>query len=266
MELDNAMQTSHISILKASGDFPVGRRLAQGIMQFFRRQLAQVMAWIGRWARNDMMAANKPDLSVWTEPMAEMGGNFLLPPFVRGGNDMARRISLVLPGGTLSPKEIFQAIHPKVPLAVDRLALDFCDETNDTSTKRLDLALHATREEIKEGLELGETLPKLSERVGKIFDSKRAVDIARNESARAMMSGQHMAAVDSGVVIGKRWLAKSDACPICKALNGKVVGMDEDFAYDAKAKAAYRAVPYPPRHVNCTCSWSPIIDPKVLKR
>ncbi len=73
-----------------------------------------------------------------------------------------------------------------------------------------------------------------------------------------------MAAKDSGVVVGKKWLAKSDACKkFCKPLDGKVVGMDEPFDIQPKG-GPYAVIMYPPYHPNCTCDWQPVIDPALL--
>ncbi len=248
-------------VLKA---FPTGSRLAAALRGFFTRMRAQIAVWLRQWVKMGLPDTPTPNLEVWTDGMVSTSTPILLPTFIREGNQEARRISMALPGGTLSPKQIFNSIHPGVRQAVEELSLDFCQTTNRTAMTDLGTALARTRTELREGLELGEALPKLSARVGSIFGSPRAIDIARTESARAMMAGRFMAAKDSGVIIGKKWLAKSDACEkFCKPLNGKVVALDEPFAIDPKG-GPYAVKMYSPYHPNCTCDVQMVIDPMFL--
>lgn len=152
----------------------------------------------------------------------------------------------------------FGLFNPRVIEAVDRLTFDFCEATNQTSTKRLADALASLRQELADGLGEGEVYARLTRRVKAIFnDPYRAPMIATTESSRAMHAGQFMVAADSGIVRGKRWLASSDACPLCLGLNGKEVGLHEVFA--VVGSGPYSKVPYPPAHPHCMCTWEEVI-------
>lgn len=148
--------------------------------------------------------------------------------------------------------------NPRVLEAVDRLTFDFCEETNRTSVERIDLALRALRRDLAQGLEEGEAYAKLTRRVLNIFASPaRAAAIGMTEPSRAMHAGQLLMAQQSGVVKGKRWLASSDACALCRSLNGKVVGLDEDFT--VIGHGPYARVPHAPAHPHCMCTWTEVL-------
>jgi hypothetical protein len=168
----------------------------------------------------------------------------------------------------LPPRLVFNIVHPRVAEAILRLALNFCEATNRTSALRLDVATRRLREELQAGMEEGEALDKLAGRVAQIFlDPMRAYRIARTETSRAIHSGQWLAAKQSNVVKGKRWLASPEACKeLCRPLDGKVVGLDEDFEFDAGAHAAYQAIPFPPRHPHCGCSITMVLMAQYLPR
>lgn len=143
--------------------------------------------------------------------------------------------------------------------AVDRLTFDFCEATNRASRERLDLALEHLRQELAAGLEEGEVYARLTQRVAGIFaDPHRAAAIAMTESSRAMHGGQFLMAEESGIVSGKRWLASSDACELCRGLNGQQVGLHADFA--VIGSGPYSRVPYPPAHPHCMCTWVEVIE------
>jgi hypothetical protein len=154
----------------------------------------------------------------------------------------------------------FTLVNPHVAEAVRRLVFDFCQETLSTSTMRTDEALDALRAELAEGLERGEALKRLSARVGDIFgDPRRAFMIAATEASRAAHAGQLLAAQESQVVGGLRWLASADCCDACAALDGRVVRLGEPFTV-TRGKAAYATVMHPPLHPHCMCSTTEVLD------
>lgn len=90
------------------------------------------------------------------------------------------------------------------------------------------------------------------------FDPARAERIAITEITRAYAEGNQLAGEDMaeqwpGVRVTKRWFTNNDdlVCPICGPLEGKEVGIDEDFESGGE--------PYdnPPAHVNCRC-WTSV--------
>lgn len=79
---------------------------------------------------------------------------------------------------------------------------------------------------------------------------KRAMTIARTETAQASMYGRYLSwlqAADSGLIdpytTGKRWFA-TRPCDVCKKLNGETVGMLQPFSTGKLM---------PPQHPNCKC-------------
>ena len=98
-------------------------------------------------------------------------------------------------------------------------------------------------------------------------DSKRSMMIARTETSRAYTQGQIAAWEQTGVVTEKVWSAASDSCPFCASMNGKVVGLKEDYLHNgdvlsvsaggdrtASLRMGYGNVNGPPLHPNCRCS------------
>jgi hypothetical protein len=259
------------------------RRLATALRRFLLRQRGEVLA------RLRAGALQAPPLGHWARPMAEALTPYLAPYLVAGGrdaltrierlNDGHRRRDLFRPGavrgapGCGPPRALatrvlkaeplgiaFDLTNPHVAEAVRRLVFDFCQETLATSTMRVHEALDALRRELAEGLERGEALQRLSARVGEIFgDPRRAFIIAATEASRAAHAGQLLAAEESGVVGGLRWLSSSDCCDACAALDGRVVRLGEPFTVTG-GKAAYATVLHPPLHPHCMCSVTEVLD------
>lgn len=89
----------------------------------------------------------------------------------------------------------------------------------------------------------------------------RAMSIARNELAEAYNAGAHEAtkqAMEAGYLpeMVKVWSTSMDEfrrCDACKALEGAIVGMDEDFVY-ADKKGRRTTALKPPLHPQCMCA------------
>lgn len=150
--------------------------------------------------------------------------------------------------------DVLNVFNGEVSKFAKRASLDFAQSTLDTTTKEINKALDETRDAIGEGLEAGETIQRLSQRVNDIFenmDSNRATLIAQTEASRAYHEGLRMSAEQSGVVKGLKHLTTSDPCPICEDLNGKVYGLND---------------PLPPEntHPNCLCALEEVLDDSLL--
>jgi SPP1 gp7 family putative phage head morphogenesis protein len=108
------------------------------------------------------------------------------------------------------------------------------------------------RAELERGIMQGEGIAKIKDRVKKVFDvgENRAEMIARTETNRAENQGKLKAFESSGVKYKKKWVATLDnrTSHICRRLNGKEVGMEENF--DDKDFTG----PCPPAHVDCRSS------------
>jgi SPP1 gp7 family putative phage head morphogenesis protein len=105
------------------------------------------------------------------------------------------------------------------------------------------------RKEISQSILNHEGASALKERVMKVMDvsRERARMIARTELNRANNMGHLDGAKQSGLKLVKVWDAHLDArtSPLCRALNGKKVGINEQFVYDGKEYDS------PPGHPNC---------------
>lgn len=88
----------------------------------------------------------------------------------------------------------------------------------------------------------------------------RGVTIARQELAMAYNTGAHHAvqqAIDKGYMkdVFKVACCADDerVCPICGALDGAVVGMNEEFSVPNRGKYKFTAL-HPPFHIQCRCT------------
>ena len=110
------------------------------------------------------------------------------------------------------------------------------------------------RKTLIEGVEAGESIPKLASRVKAVYeDAKgfRATRIARTEILSASNQGALQAYDQSGVVEKKEWLIAGDACEDCVPMQGEVVKLHDNFSC---------GVDSPPLHPNCRCTILPVIE------
>lgn len=140
----------------------------------------------------------------------------------------------------------FDLLGEGVPLAVQQLALALAGSITE-----------ATRDEVRRvllaGLQAGAPVAEIARGLAPTFGPQRAATIAQTEASRGMHRGEMDYAREAGAA-GLEWLASSDACPKCSALNGKRVRFGEPFATLSVGNPAYRTVYHPPLHPRCACS------------
>jgi len=129
-------------------------------------------------------------------------------------------------------------------------ALNFLQNYTFDNVKGLEEDMkNKLRQELQRGIMEGEGTNKLAKRVSSVMDigMNRAKAIARTETNRAENMGSLDGWRQSGLDIEKEWLAKldKDTSIICKALNGKKVGINEKFKYQGNIFDS------PPAHVGC---------------
>ena len=156
-----------------------------------------------------------------------------------------------------------------------RLATRAVDGVNATTEVQL-------RDLMGSGMQEGETASELANRVqtwadgdkeGESMTRKRALMIARTESARAASTAEQDAWRSTGLVTGKRWLLAPDPCEFCaaaaKSFGKKGVGIDEPFYAKGDTISAgkagsltldYEDVQGPPLHPHCRCAVQPVLD------
>lgn len=189
------------------------------------------------------------DLSHWDKVMSGV-----LAPTVQVAAEQGSQ-GLVAKVG--ADADVTKAVTPKLAEVVEALTLQFCAETNRTTELALSDALAKLREEIEAGMVAGDTKAELTRRVQAVFtqaERYRAARIAFTETSRAQNTGEELAAIESGVVTGKRWLLSSDACPECMPLANKVVGLGEKF-FDSPYPGAGMT---PPKHPMCLLGETPV--------
>lgn len=141
----------------------------------------------------------------------------------------------------------------------------FADATNDETIKQIEAT-------ITEGVKAGESIAKLKKRIRdvyKVATDERSERIARTEALAASNEGANEAYRQSPLVNAKEWLTNPGACQFCQALNGKVIGLNEDFLKNGqtvdgveggKMKLSYENIAHPPVHPNCRCTLLPVIQ------
>jgi len=152
---------------------------------------------------------------------------------------------------------------PDVLDALEAEMFEFAHNINQTTADAL-------REELLDGMENGETISQLKNRISDISDEwvegYRSERIARTETARAFSIG-HIEAWKSTDVVGRKvWSTAGDCCPFCAELEGVAVGLDENFfklgdeqtvewrGKDLVMAHDYSDIKGPPLHPNCRCA------------
>lgn len=139
----------------------------------------------------------------------------------------------------------------------------WADYTNDQTLRELEQA-------IAEGIVQGDSLYKLKNRVREVYFNAttiRSERIARTETIAASNEAALEAYRQSPITIAKEWHVEPSACEFCRAMNGKIVGIDESFVPqggevigedDGHYQANYENVKHPPLHPNCRCTILPV--------
>ncbi len=176
---------------------------------------------------------------------------------------------MIVEGGMLGAKQIGVSIaldvtNPKVAEHLQEYTFHFGEKITRTTFDKLTTTL-------TEGLNAGEDIRKLKNRVYDIPQFKAAEAgrahysemVARTESARAQSAGTLEVWRQSGVVEGKEWLCAPDCCAFCAEMDGKIVGLTENYFTEGGAltlddgrtmKFTYEDVPAVPLHPHCRCT------------
>lgn len=161
---------------------------------------------------------------------------------------------------SIGVQQAFGANKERVAKVLKKAISLMAEKYNETTLKDLEKTL-------KEGLNDGESLPELTDRVREIYEfsgKARAEQVARTESFRVANSATKEAWKQSGVVKTLRWYTAVDerVCEFCDPLNGKIVEISENW-FDkgdslagregGKMEIDYSDVGNPPLHVDCRC-------------
>ncbi|MHA1396060.1 MAG: phage minor head protein, partial [Promethearchaeota archaeon] len=118
--------------------------------------------------------------------------------------------------------------NPKVVEFIETRTGDLIKSVSNTTKE----ALRAT---LKEGVELGESIPKLAKRIASVYDDAqgyRSVLIARTETQTAMNNASLNSYRQSTICEKKTWLTAGDARvrPEHEAMDGETVPLEEPFS------------------------------------
>lgn len=142
---------------------------------------------------------------------------------------------------------------------------------NLMASKYTDATIDALETAIAEGLEKGEGMDALAERISQVGEwskTTRAEAVARTEAFRTANFATKEAWKQSGVVKTIKWYTAEDerVCEFCGVMDGKVVSVEADFLEKGETltgsdggtfDADYAAVEGGSLHVNCRCSIAP---------
>lgn len=123
----------------------------------------------------------------------------------------------------------------------------------------LQTAEGAIRESIADAISRGEGIQGIRAAVQSVAQSASgyaAERIAQTESTRAFCAGREQGWKDTGAVSAKEWLLSGNPCPLCVALKGRKVGLDEPFARAGQTIKGFtfkEQIDNPPGHPNCRC-------------
>jgi len=160
----------------------------------------------------------------------------------------------------------FDVLNPAVVAWMEDYVPRLAGNVSLTTRKHIEATL-------LEGIQGGETMPKLRDRVRATFRQAkdfRAEMIARTETIRARGKGDLYAWQQSGMVEAKEWHTANDelVCPYCKEMKGRTQLLTENFfnlgdTFDVEGAGTmrldYTAIDAPPLHPHCRCVLLPII-------
>jgi hypothetical protein len=236
----------------------VARRQREAILKAIRGNLEAALKAVpigGKKALDDLPGI---DWSAWDEEFAKN----CAPVMQLYAEDGAHKVNVRL--GATDEEAAWRVQLPQVREAVQKAAMQFAESTNATTSLQLDQAIVKLREDLAAGiLEGPNTLRDLTKRVEAIFtglEGDRARMIALTESSRAVHQGQLIAAEQSGMVQGMKWLAHPGACDACQEMAAEERDLGESFADDG-AGGPYSVVDMPPLHPNCLCTVTEVLKP-----
>ena len=248
---------------------PSGDAIAAIMRQMWSEQFAALQLAIRLYGRQGVQAV---DLGRWQNALIERiiplyqqyahDGQLSFAQHVQQPKAVKRGAGVVLIDGTTTKPptavvdDYIEVFDPNVANFARAWAYDFAASTLATTNMRIMEVYQRTANTIATSLEQGNTLDQLSQALGFIFnDPARAQMIAASEASRAYHGGQMITAEESGEVYGKTWLASTDACEQCLALNGKTVPLDKPFVV---LPGRYGVVMSPPLHPHCVLGETPV--------
>lgn len=237
------------------------QRMKKSMQTYFNTQEQFVLNTMGRnfYKSTTWQTKSPADNFLFDDQFEEQGVRLVLP-ILSDVLDKRGNEALFFIGSRIG----FKLDNPRAQKYIKRQAGNLIKDIDATTKERLRIALD-------EGLNQGEGIPDLSERVRKVFDQaddSRSETIARTEVIKASNFASEEAWRQSGVVEGKEWLTAEDERveEMCAAMDGKIVSLqgsyfeegdtlsvgDQSLTFDATND-------FPPLHPNCRCTIIPVL-------
>lgn len=166
--------------------------------------------------------------------------------------------------------KVFYMATKEVKKYLSKEGAKFIPAVNDETSENI-------RRTLTEGVDAGESISKLRERVQDVYrdaTTYRAERIARTEVLRASNFATEEAYRQSNVVEAKEWLTAHDerVCPWCGPMDGKTIELNDAFAdkgdtitgtnengKKVRLNIGLSDVQAPPLHPNCRCTLIPVL-------
>lgn len=246
---------------------PTGNKLEKLLRNYFRQQREYVVSVIRSAILRSpdyklkVFGSDQLNFGTWTATLRDSVIALLTIEFQRGANDAAKRLGI----------DALRVQDPHIKEAIEKLAMEFALSTNMTTTKDISVAMQQLKTRLGDVMTGDEnTIAELTKAVQGVFDlaeEVRAKRIAITESSRAVHVAQRMTGEKSGIVKGYKWLASSDACPICITIRDSYpdgIPIGGTFAITSD-NPIYGEIKEPPAHPNCQCTMVENIDWDALK-
>ncbi len=149
---------------------------------------------------------------------------------------------------TMAARDADQLVNPETPLySLTSTASEWLYGHAGEMIRGLDeKTLEDLRKVLSEGVSLGESIPKLTDRVKELFkgyEDYRAERIARTETLTASNKAATDRYENAGITEWE-WLTGGNPCEECAPLEGKIFNVGEEE---------------PPLHPNCVCATAPVV-------
>ncbi len=222
------------------------KSLSKTVVSLFKRQLESVIEHVKQEAA---AAAESPfDKKLWIKRFREEA-----KPVILSIIETAAKAALADLGLGIA----FDILNPAVVRFLEGRAQRFAQEVNETTWKQL-------KESLGAGIEGGEGIPKLQERVEQVMgDRIRSTPetIARTEVIGASNGGTLEAWKQSGVVKGKVWLAALDdrTRDDHREAHGQTVDLDADFEVGGVRGQGPGLMGDPAQDCNCRCTVTAVL-------
>jgi SPP1 gp7 family putative phage head morphogenesis protein len=225
------------------------REFRKIVVNLLERQRVSVLQRLkARSARGVDEVVSEPfDLAEWVKKFKQAVRAILREIVEEFGGEAAAEVGA---GFDVLQKEVIQFLEQR--------AQRFAKQVNETTWQQL-------KESLSEGVEAGESVEELAERVEEVMDGRiesSAETIARTEVIGASNGGMLEAWQQSGVVKGKVWLAALDDRTRDSHVeaHGQEVGLYEEFVVGSARGMAPGQMGEPEEDINCRCTMTAVLE------